>query len=284
MKITPVKSKKEPDYPTIKEYTDHPELLSQNIPLSWIKNKYVATSLAAFILCGTPKDTDNIKAKPAIVFDESQKNKSLEENKSEKKDSVKIAPIFAHGEGSGATGCSVISPPVFISEEEAKKIIFDALKKANIEFDTVNCPIIEFVSDPIANSCYGIHSSDSIKSEVKLKMDGYNKQYNFAVQYVSTEDFKKFTSTYKTEVRELCGSSVNSFMTKKAADIIRDVLISKSNTNAVIFYDPIPYVEFEKREDKINSEFKAKDEAKKMLLSQVEDFIKWIKAEGILNK
>ena len=281
MELKPVKQSRNPGYPTLRSYVENPALLSKNIPLSWIKNKYVAASLAAFILCSSPKDTNNIKAKPAVVFDDSVKNKVHEKIKKEKKETLKIAPIFSHGEGAGATGCVVSSPPVFISEAEARTIIFDALKKENIDFDTTNCQTFEFKAEPIANDDYNEDNysiTDSNKANVILKMDGFNEKYNLAIQYVSEDDFYKFKNT------DLILSSVQGYNTKKAAKIIREKFLIDSKTNAVIFYDPLKIVEYVKNLDWKKSRDNAKGEAKKLLLAQVEDFIKWIKAEGILNK
>jgi hypothetical protein len=44
-----------------------------------------------------------------------------------------VAPIFEHGEGRGAIGCVVVSPPVFLSEEEAVQIIREELGKHGIQ-------------------------------------------------------------------------------------------------------------------------------------------------------
>ncbi len=46
---------------------------------------------------------------------------------------VSVAPIFEHGEGRGATGCVVISPPVFLSEEEALQIVKEELAKHGVK-------------------------------------------------------------------------------------------------------------------------------------------------------
>jgi hypothetical protein len=52
MQLKPVKLKKELGFPTINEFAQNPYLLYKNIPSSWLKNKYVAASLAMFVLCG----------------------------------------------------------------------------------------------------------------------------------------------------------------------------------------------------------------------------------------
>jgi len=52
MEIKSVNNSRQPNYPTIELFVKHPELLSRNIPNSWLKNKFVSTSLAAFLLYG----------------------------------------------------------------------------------------------------------------------------------------------------------------------------------------------------------------------------------------
>lgn len=279
MKIKPVKQAKTPNYPVLDYYINNPGLLSKNIPDSWIKNKYVATSLATFILFGTTKS--NLFANQAgIEILENLSSDSKDQTKDEKKDSIKIAPIFAHGDGSGATGCIVMSPPVFISEDEARSIIFNALEAEGIKFDTTDCPEIKFKSFPIANDCY-FGDDDTTKvpdANIELKMDGYNKELNFAIQFVSGDDYFKFRSD------DGCWSSVQGYDTKKAAEIIREKLITNGKTNTVVFYDPITSIDFESNKNWEKSQEEAKEEAKKLLLAQVEDFIKWIKKEKIIKE
>ena len=291
MEIKPIKQVKQPNYPTFEYYVEHPELLYRNIPESWLKNKYVAASLGAFILLGSPKSklvaqTANIEIVDRINSEEKPQNAA------EQQDSIKVAPIFVHGDGSGATGCIVMSPPVFISEDDAKKIIFNALRKEGIKFDTKNCPEIQFTAPPIANSTYSIYvyededgnvidKNDKFPdAKVNLKMDGYNKEMNFSFQYVSVKDFNEFKS------EERGWSSVQGYYTKKAAEIIQEKLVADGKTNAVVFYDPITRIniDFDKNNDWKKMRKDAKEEAEKLLLAQVEDFIKWLRAEGIIKK
>ena len=39
------------------------------------------------------------------------------------RDAFSVAPVFIHGEGRGALGCVVVSPPVFLSEAEALEVL-----------------------------------------------------------------------------------------------------------------------------------------------------------------
>jgi hypothetical protein len=279
MKIKPVKQAKTPNYPILDYYIKNPGLLSKNIPDSWIRNKYVTTSLATFILFGTPKAKIYANQNGTEIL-EKLRSESKDQTKDEIKDSIKIAPIFAHGDGSGATGCIVMSPPVFISEDEARSIIFNALEAEGIKFDTIDCPEITFKSNPIANDCY-VGDDDTTKvpdANVELKMDGYNKELNLAIQFVSRVDYFKFSSD------DGCFSSVQEYDTKKAAEIIRGELITNGKTNAVVFYDPITAIDFDSNKNWKENQKEAKEEAEKLLLAQVEDFIKWIRKENSVKE
>lgn len=259
MEIKPVKKKKEPDYPTLEFYVKNPEMLSRNIPESWMKNKYVATSIAAFILCGTPHSNGkSVTAAIEIIDKLNSDDKATNENNPTMSDSMKVAPIFAHGDGSGSTGCIVMSPPVFISEDEAKSIIFEALAKENILFDTKNCPTLKFDAPPLANDCLKEIERMTKTTQVKITMDGYNADYNLAIQFMSSKDFRTF------RIEDGCYSSGSHYDTKTAAELLRAELKKKGILNAAVFYDPLPSDE-------------SNEDAKQDLLMQVNDFIQWFK-------
>ena len=267
MEIKPVKKKKEPNYPTLEFYVKNPEMLSRNIPESWMKNKYVATSIAAFILCGTPHSNGKSVTAAIEIIDKLNSDKTTNENNTTISDSMKVAPIFAHGDGSGSTGCIVMSPPVFISEDEAKSIIFDALAKENILFDTKNCPTLKFEAPQIANECLEKEEKMAKTTEVKITMDGYNADYNLAIQFMSSNDFSEFGYDF------ICSPSATHYDTKTAAELLRAELKKKGILNAAVFYDPLPSTEYGKS--------KAQEDAKQDLLMQVNDFIQWYKKEII---
>lgn len=279
MEIKPVKIKRKPAYPTIKNFIESPELLSKNVPIAWIRNQYAATTLATFILCGCGNQSNAQKDKPAIVIVSNDIHKDkLSEIQNQKHDSVKIAKIFSHGDGSGAIGCVVESPPVLISEDEARNIIFTALKAENIDFSTIETPMLKFEAPPIANDCFDENDLKTAKkAKIEIKMDGYNSKYNLAIEYVSAKVYNKF----KTD--EGCESTLGGYSTKYAAELIRKELIAQGNLNAVVFYDPLSKFEFKRKEKFETTWNNVKKLAREQLLEQVKDFIDWIKKEGIIK-
>ena len=276
MEIKSVNNTRQPNYPTIELFVKHPELLARNIPRSWLKNKFVATSLAAFLLSGCGTGTAKKSAEIEIVdtFETNNSNEDtvtsqeLANTPKEKKASnnivANVAPVFAHGEGRGATGCIVMSPPVFISEDEAIKIILDKLRAEGYNFSKENCPTFDFEVLPIANEC----DEPKGKAKIKLKMDAYNPNSKWAIQFITTSDYDKFKN-------DDCWSSVSGYDTKQAAEIINQELKKQKKTNAVVFYDPMA------RADDWDKYEVAKKESRDLLLSQVNDFINWLKTNNI---
>ena len=294
MKIKAIKTKRiKPKYPTMDLFVNNPQLLSKSIPEKWLGNSLVYGSLTAFILCGNAEKAYSQLPETSIVLNNENDRPKADTNKTKDvQKKVSVAPIFAHGEGSGGTGCVSINPPVFISENEARQIIFDALKAENIVMDTINTPILKFEYPPIANFDYEEGDTNINNAKIDIKMLGYINKFNLAINFISYDDFDKFRAANNDGFMVM--SSVQNYHTKKAAEIIREVLIKENNLNAVVFYDPIYNNDINKKKDwkkilnmksedwqKIDN--LKKEEAKKLLLAQVEDFIKWIKAEGIIK-
>ena len=196
-----------------------------------------------------------------------------------------------------------MSAPVFISENDAIEIISNEFNKVDLLIDTNNRPIISFQADAIADYCYQMefatketkvsaNSNKNYQAKLNFKMSGIYKKNNLLIKFVTKSDYFKFHS-------DSCksGFSIQGFNTKKAAILIQNELSKTSSINAVVFYDPIAYInyndddEIEKRDslgniieidyDKIREA--AKKEAKDLLTAQVRDFIQWMKNEGMIK-
>ena len=295
MEIKPVKLKRKPGYPTIKTFVDNPGLLSKSVPFAWIRNQYAATTLATFILCGAGNQSSAQKTKPTtVVVSKDIKKDKPAAIQSVKHDPVKIARIFSHGDGTGAIGCMVSSPPVFISEDEARKIIFTALKEENIEFGTINTPVLKFRVQTIVIDLHNkvINLMDKKEITVEIKMDGYNVKNNLAIEYVSARVVNRLDPYDEME------SSVQRIDTKKTAERIRNELIARGKVNAAVFYDPVTQYdpirynnESPEAIDRLLSGNAStpisKDSpptSRDLLKAQVKDFIDWIKKEGIIKQ
>jgi hypothetical protein len=287
MEVRPVRSSKKPIYPAIEIFENNPRILMESIPSRWLNNGVVAGALASFILGGCSSSRIDSVGTAQFGPVSLLASCSRPDGQHANQESVKVAPVFVHGDGSGAEGCVVVAPPVFISEEEAREIILDEFKKESLGLAFNEEKEIAFSSRQIAISCISDKELDDYPEiDVTIGFDGYDKKKNLAYEYVSVKDYQKFA-----DEKNLNYCSVTEFETKKAAEIIRDEMKKKGETNGVVFYDPITIfgrdwndtTHIDEPYDWEKGEKMAKEEAKKLLVAQVHDFIQWLKKEKLLG-
>ena len=267
MKHKPVKNYSKPNYPELNKYIKNPGLLLKFIPKKWLKNKITFLALITFlsngINIGCNKDK-NIKKEKTI-----QRDKKKEIQKEEKKSFV--APIFTYGSGSGAIGCIVISPPVFINEAEAIDLIYNELKKNGFDVDIRAKLVDDF---HIEGNKYLEIDNETFNSKIKEKREGkkrafyydlYIKKYNLGIKYVSTSNSYEMMGFEKEEHM----STVHHYDTLSAAIQLRENLKKLKNHNSAIFYDPILKLTLTYNTARIKS--------KELLKKQVKEFIKWLR-------
>ena len=171
----------------------------------------------------------------------------------------------------------LLRPPVYISEDEAKKLICSALLKENLILETENCPSIKV--NQLAY--HSENMKDDTNSFVEIPMDAYNKEYNLAIQYFSAEDIHKYGFGYSH-----CGTSSH-ISTLSAAEYFHKECEKQSKFHTVVFYDPLTGIPHDNTHSDITKEEKMKkykEISRKKILAQVEDFIVWLKKEEILEK
>src|SRR5512137_2050774 len=124
MKSKPVSKYAQPKYPTRLEIAARPALLHRHQPPAWRKWPELTGAAGLFLLADTarlsaadasPKGSPNPAQTNAVAI---------------------VAPIFQHGEGRGSTGCIVMSPPVFLSEEEALQVIREEMATRGVQLGT----------------------------------------------------------------------------------------------------------------------------------------------------
>src|ERR1035438_3198523 len=102
MQVTPVRSRRAPQYPSQQYLAEHLELLSI-VPERWKSNPLVLRVLASVVSLTFAAEAAHAQT-PAPAASH-------------------VAPLFIHGEGRGAFGCVATNPPIFLSEDEAKQVI-----------------------------------------------------------------------------------------------------------------------------------------------------------------
>jgi hypothetical protein len=297
MKLTPVKRYKKPGYPTREAMVSSSSPLGECVPTRWKGNTMLTTMLAVYLL--GPEKGDAQTGSPAgstlvTVRGDQGSGRTIPEHRTERLSELpSIAPIFLHGDGRGVTGCVVINPPVFLSEEEARQIIEEELMKENIIFDKKN---VELNGVAIQQK-YERDSEYRSGEEVTVNLDGYSSKYNLGYEVVTGEDYYKFGGEYSL-------STVHNYDLVKAAENLRNKLRERGKMNVAIFYDPLERdedrdpknqkleemlreQEFYKTDKGVRSQLTHADGKKQsieLLKRQVSDFIQWIKKEKLFGK
>jgi hypothetical protein len=134
MELKPVARYDEPRYPTHRILEDHPELL-RLIPRRWQGNRLAlaALGMAAGIVLGSQQASAQEVAATGDPTPAATSPVSM------------VAPLFLHGEGRGSTGCVVVNPPLFLSEEEGRAVIQEELWTVGLTFRMDNTTVDGFV-------------------------------------------------------------------------------------------------------------------------------------------
>jgi len=214
MKVNLVQRYTDPRYPTREILDVHPELL-RVLPSRWRRSAVIGTALVA--ACGIVAARWGQNAAQAAG------------------DPVaKVAPIFQHGEGHGSFGCEAVSPPVFLSEDEARHVILDEAKTAGIAFapDTLR---LELDLPVTSLNPSGIEDKKGPATQRgTLLLDGTDAKKHISFEYVSVGDFYAWRQPKETVM-----STVSTVNLIDPAKTIRNSLAKVEAVGAFgVFYDP----------------------------------------------
>jgi len=207
-----------------------------------------------------------------------------------------VAPIFEHGDGRGATGCIIVAPPIFLSEEEALQVIDEELAEyglelaeKDVEMKDVQLPRRWRVPVKDGEDWKLVHF-DVPRSAKPLIADLQDPDKKVAVEYLSTDDY--FLLGGAPDM-----SSVQDYDFTEIAQLVADKV--KDNGEGVhfgILYDPM----VKGKSGLLGDDFWADDGAEKdaapeppvpetpktrsvrLLRMQVRDFADWLKAQGVI--
>ncbi len=206
--VRKVRRQRRPGYPTRPEVARDPELLRRHVPPAWKKSAQVTAALSIMLAAAHAQDADSQKS------------------------SLKIAPIFVHGEGYGSDGCIVLNPPRFLAEDAARTIIMEELARAGIPTPvqdiTLPCVFVQKVRDERLD-----------KGWQPLKFDFWEPTKRIAIEYVSYKDENLLLSGDTTWL----GGSVTPRNFLKASQWVREEILGNDRAPDVyygILYDPAP--------------------------------------------
>jgi hypothetical protein len=285
MKTKALTSYQTPKYPTKKEVLQQPGLLRRCENERW--QKIFGAGISGVLLTGISLAGYDKLVQVSIAKSSSDTNAVQDVNSSQKAKSTKqakarllVAPLFEHGQGRGSTGCVAISPPMFLSEEEALVIIKEELAKNGVILNKERVTIKDINITPGKYEGFGSFSS-KLKDE-PLVMDLNDPNKAISVEFISSEDYHRFGG-------ERSSSTVQSYDFIKVANELRRQLNSDAKDGIYgVFYEPGAAYDIwedtntppEKRWEKIKEQ--AYKSARESLREQVQDFAKWLKSEKVI--
>ncbi|MBP7402856.1 MAG: hypothetical protein KBA30_09590 [Clostridia bacterium] len=172
-----------------------------------------------------------------------------------------IVPVFTHGGGIGVYGCDSVTPPVFLSEEEAQFVIREEAERRGVRFTEAR----EIQGDRFPVVQLGdIYSSipDTTWSGT-ISLDGYDPALGIGFEFVSGEDLREWNSG-------LWSSIIARYDFKGTAERLAEAV-----PGTAVFYDP--------GRDEEDPEFiMTRDHLIEDLRAQVRDFLDWLAAQGVI--
>lgn len=207
-----------------------------------------------------------------------------------------VAPVFAHGSGRGATGCLVVSPPAFLSEDEALVIIREELAVHGVELGPRRT-LGEISTAPRYHQLVGDMARGPVvedqRSSLPFEVDAVDPNHNVAVEYISRQDYHQLGGIgsggveidARGNISGSMGSSVDTYDFRDCAEHVVRRIESQGLTplHVGVFYDPMPELSWlqqatmpEGAEAWDDTQRALRERSRQLLKAQVEDFIDWL--------
>jgi hypothetical protein len=298
MRPTPERDYEVPSYPTRTGAAAEPDLLGSHLPEGWQRGG-VPRPLVVFLLalnaaaCAAPGNQPAAPAQPrpgtAVMVPTPGEAPAPAESATAlgplpAPTQMLVAPLFDHGEGRGATGCVVVSPPIFLSEEEAMTVIREQLARHGVELRQEHVAFGEVVVPDLQLELGGERPAlvEGPASGKALEVDALDPERHVAVEFVSVQDYEKLTSPGRSY------SSVQLFEIRPLAAALLE-RVRKTGQHPVyfgMFYDPV--MQDAELPDGPPSDAawealvaRQTARAKALLQAQVEDFVAWLDRQGV---
>jgi len=282
MKSKPVRKYSQPKYPTRLEIAARPALLHRHQPPSWRKWPELTGAAGLFLLADATR----------LPAADSPPNAS--QNPAAAKAVAVVAPIFEHGKGRGATGCIVMSPPVFLSEEEALQVIREEMAAKGLELATNQTAVAG-----VTLADWSLPKPGVPKSPNTYKACAADPKKKVFVEFVSQRKAWRWNYERGKEEGNLHLSTVQSYdMPKTAAYVAKRV--KQQAADKIYFgtlYDPIAgTIDIQKAAAQsppgkstgqltrrlLQLRVDARAESRRLLRLQVQDFLEWLQAQGAI--
>ncbi len=281
-----------PNYPCKEEVQVQPSLLRKSVYKRWQKlfDLGVSGMLAASLSlsgCTEEAATNPNPTQGGQIATTQNPNSNQTKTVTPQNAAALVAPIFEHGEGRGSIGCMAVSPPAFLSEDEALVVIKEELAKYGV---VLNKEKIVRNDIKIVPGTYeyakklkelGLKVEDEDIKPEPLEIDLQNSNKNINIEFISQGDYYNLGG-------EKSMSTVHTYDMKKVAVLVRNKIQAdaKQGTYAV-FYDPMEALDRSHAgpfsEQGALALSKSNESAKEILRLQVKDFARWLKEQGVIE-
>lgn len=286
MDLQPIRRYAEPAYPTRHMLLADPGILQRHLPPSWQRLAGVGGILAFFLQAEVLAGEAATPAPPVGG-------------------AAIIAPIFRHGEGRGSFGCVAVSPPVFLSEEEALVVIGEELGRKGVALSQratvwTDTPVAPRTVERVFTKKEGEKDKPPVEDTANAKslvVDAVDPGKGIAVEYIAQANYETLGG-----VDPYRGSTVSSFDFIDAAGYLarKAAVHHEAGKRWMgVFYDPMGRApEAQRAEMPAGLDEKAKEAwwkqdweqrtaaarkvAVEQLRLQVRDFVAWLEAQGAL--
>jgi hypothetical protein len=292
MKSKPVRKYTPPNYPTRLEIAARPGLHHRHQPPAWCKWPELTGAAGLFLLADTAR-LSAAESPPTASQSVGQRNAV-----------AIVAPVFEHGKGRGATGCIVVSPPVFLSEEEALQVIREemAAKGVTLGNNQTEVPGVS-VQTPYEP---GVKSTPE-----PFKASAADAKKGVFVEFIGRRQARRWERERWLVDKDSSGlgGTVQFYnMPKTAAYVVKRV--EREATNKVYFgtfYDPMArpddvgqkpaaqqpsgqtngWKDLKSEKGRLTGRWSGAaeplwKESRRLLRLQVQDFLKWLEAQGAI--
>jgi hypothetical protein len=295
MEIKPVSNCPRPGYPTRKEAQTAPAWLLDHLPERW--RRIIAAGGTGVVLLaagmsgcegqpGSPNGGGGAQTQPSAAGAPADEAAHVRGNMK-----AIVAPIFNHGEGRGATGCVVIAPPVFLTEEDALQVIQDELSKAGIDLTSRKVVLPEVaIKARIERWETKGNKLDIRQEEVEtskpLELQLADPKRHVGIEFVGEANYYAVGGASS-------GSTVQRYDFKDRANFVAQQVRAKSRGLYVgVLYDPgatapQPQLTLDECQDRdlVQRRYKQAEEqgrasAREDLRKQVQDLAAWLKQQG----
>jgi len=184
-----------------------------------------------------------------------------------------LAPIFEHGRGNVAFGCVAVSPPVFLSEEDAAEIVRQELVAAGYD-------AVETGSSCTTFSVNRLKHKETISGEdwevlegavVTDRFDLCDRDASFTLEVVTNNDYERLVTE-----PGFSGFSGWSYDIRDLADHVALAALAGTRSRYVgVFYAPTGPDDWD-----WDTGEAAVAEVEELLRTQVRDFVVWLHDNG----